>query len=197
MTQEKDLCRFCWDSKNSKQNPLIEPCECRGSLRFVHTSCLLRWRTINPARNGLICLLCMEPYHEEYISSFESIPDKSSLAVFLLRYPVITFLAVNYVGVFTYSLKPKHIDMALHFSYYQYYSQIAYFLLFYLYWKVKDKRRYWRKWNSVELFLLLSFQTICNVYLYEEQPFAFIPLVFVIGHFWPRHISILEEMNRQ
>jgi hypothetical protein len=197
MTQDAPLCRFCWDTKNGKRNPLIEPCECKGSMRFVHVFCLQRWRNLNPVRNGRICLLCMEPYHEEYNRNFEAIPDTSSLSSFLLRFPFLVFVTVNYIGVFTYSLSIKKPNIPTHFCSYQYYSQIAYFLLFFMYWKVKDKRRYWRHWNQVETYCFIMFHTLCNVYLYEEQTVAIIPLVFLLGHYWPKHVSILERMNRE
>lgn len=40
------LCRFCHDDEPQGflEDRLISPCECKGSLAFVHTSCLRAWR---------------------------------------------------------------------------------------------------------------------------------------------------------
>ncbi len=63
MAQEPILCRFCWETSNTKKNPLIEPCECSGSIRFIHERCLNRWRYMDPGKNAEKCLLCLSPYN--------------------------------------------------------------------------------------------------------------------------------------
>ncbi|KAF6299030.1 hypothetical protein mRhiFer1_010714 [Rhinolophus ferrumequinum] len=41
--EEGDLCRICQIARGSPTNPLLEPCDCVGSLRFVHQECLRKW----------------------------------------------------------------------------------------------------------------------------------------------------------
>ncbi|EFB24489.1 hypothetical protein PANDA_011025, partial [Ailuropoda melanoleuca] len=41
--EEGDLCRICQIAGGSPTNPLLEPCGCVGSLRFVHQECLKKW----------------------------------------------------------------------------------------------------------------------------------------------------------
>lgn len=41
--EEGDLCRICQIAGGSLTNPLLEPCGCVGSLRFVHQECLKKW----------------------------------------------------------------------------------------------------------------------------------------------------------
>ncbi|XP_075415524.1 putative E3 ubiquitin-protein ligase MARCHF10 [Tenrec ecaudatus] len=41
--EEGDLCRICQIAGGSPANPLLEPCGCVGSLRFVHHECLKKW----------------------------------------------------------------------------------------------------------------------------------------------------------
>ncbi|XP_019065030.1 probable E3 ubiquitin-protein ligase MARCH10 isoform X1 [Fukomys damarensis] len=41
--EEGDLCRICQIAGGSPTNPLLEPCSCVGSLRFVHQKCLKKW----------------------------------------------------------------------------------------------------------------------------------------------------------
>lgn len=41
--EEGDQCRICQIAGGSLTNPLLEPCGCGGSLRFVHQECLKTW----------------------------------------------------------------------------------------------------------------------------------------------------------
>lgn len=41
--EEGDLCRICLMAGGSPTNPLLEPCGCVGSLKFVHQECLKKW----------------------------------------------------------------------------------------------------------------------------------------------------------
>lgn len=41
--EEGDQCRICQIAGGSISNPLLEPCGCDGSLRFVHQECLKTW----------------------------------------------------------------------------------------------------------------------------------------------------------
>ncbi|VDN89625.1 unnamed protein product [Brugia pahangi] len=51
-------CRICLEEDN--ESNLISPCECRGSLQFVHTRCLQQWFDVMHTRvtNTLIIKLC-------------------------------------------------------------------------------------------------------------------------------------------
>ena len=42
--KKKKKCRICYsDEENPILNPLIQPCSCSGSLRYIHYYCLLHW----------------------------------------------------------------------------------------------------------------------------------------------------------
>ena len=36
-------CRICYDNSSSQENPLINPCQCKGSLKYIHYKCLSNW----------------------------------------------------------------------------------------------------------------------------------------------------------
>ena len=64
-------CRYCLEEGDE---PLVKPCECRGSSAFVHRSCLLRWQSqqmLSVASEGktpavaLSCLVCKSRYTTE------------------------------------------------------------------------------------------------------------------------------------
>ena len=56
------VCRIC--QTNNSQEPLISPCHCKGSMAYVHLSCLERWLN-QSSRN--YCELCM--YHFNAVQS--------------------------------------------------------------------------------------------------------------------------------
>ena len=41
---KKKLCRICYMSEtNSVSDPLIKPCKCSGSMKYIHLKCLIHW----------------------------------------------------------------------------------------------------------------------------------------------------------
>lgn len=45
------FCRFCWDSTNVIQNPLLSVCKCSGGVGFVHFICLKYWLKTKQSEN--------------------------------------------------------------------------------------------------------------------------------------------------
>ena len=37
------ICRICYQEDDTKENPLIQPCLCSGSLKYIHLNCLKQW----------------------------------------------------------------------------------------------------------------------------------------------------------
>lgn len=48
-----DFCRICHESDNI--SPLIKPCLCSGTLRFVHQTCLTQWLTASETNSCELC----------------------------------------------------------------------------------------------------------------------------------------------
>ena len=42
-TQQQSQCRFCWGTESSLENPCIVPCNCSGTVGFIHYACLKNW----------------------------------------------------------------------------------------------------------------------------------------------------------
>eukprot|EP00347_Sterkiella_histriomuscorum_P022759 403337262 len=51
-------CRICFLTQN-QEDILQNPCECKGSMSYVHQACLIRWLT---QQNIRICELCKKPF---------------------------------------------------------------------------------------------------------------------------------------
>ena len=45
------FCRFCWDSANVIENPLLSVCKCSGGVGFVHYTCLKYWLKTKQSEN--------------------------------------------------------------------------------------------------------------------------------------------------
>ena len=56
------LCRICLEDDDEPDNPLIAPCICRGSAKYVHRECLQQWRCTNPGMAWSRCTVCLQPY---------------------------------------------------------------------------------------------------------------------------------------
>lgn len=36
-------CKICWDNSSTPENPLLNSCNCDGSVRYIHYECLKYW----------------------------------------------------------------------------------------------------------------------------------------------------------
>lgn len=53
-SQENDICRVC-QLENTPGKPLYYPCMCRGSIKFVHEKCLVKWLKFSGKKYCEIC----------------------------------------------------------------------------------------------------------------------------------------------
>jgi len=69
-------CRFCLEPTEMTGNPLITPCKCIGSVRYVHLQCIKEWRrtTDNPDFIER-CQLCLTHYNMPLRHPLERIPN--------------------------------------------------------------------------------------------------------------------------
>lgn len=52
-TSHAETCRICWETCDCSE--LLAPCECAGTMKFVHASCLQEWVTV---KNSNVCDIC-------------------------------------------------------------------------------------------------------------------------------------------
>lgn len=46
--KKKDLfCRICYEEEDKEDNPLLQPCNCHGSMKYIHLNCLKQWLKTN------------------------------------------------------------------------------------------------------------------------------------------------------
>lgn len=62
-------CRICFSNEITENNPLISPCECMGSIKYIHVECIKNWLrsriqtkttgyAVSYYWNDLVCELC-------------------------------------------------------------------------------------------------------------------------------------------
>jgi len=56
------MCKMCWTTIEEDPSPMISPCNCKGTLRYVHAHCLHRWRTASHSIHFYRCMQCGTPY---------------------------------------------------------------------------------------------------------------------------------------
>ena len=42
-SEKQKICRICYMNESDDSNPLIRPCKCSGSMKYIHLKCLLHW----------------------------------------------------------------------------------------------------------------------------------------------------------
>ena len=69
----KQACRICLSDTHTKKDPLISPCQCSGSVQYIHVNCLREWlkTKLETTANGKstiytsdtpTCELCKSPF---------------------------------------------------------------------------------------------------------------------------------------
>ena len=101
-------CRFCL---NSEKGVLVSPCKCKGTIKHIHQSCLLKWvKEKYPSKcsdlllnsksenTGLRCELCKYEFKGKIkylnpLQILEKLKNSSLTYCVLLNIPIIVYLA--------------------------------------------------------------------------------------------------------
>lgn len=199
--EEKEICRFCLSSKITRTNPLIAPCDCKGSLRSVHVLCLQKWLRINPSRNTTSCELCLKPYLITSHPEREIIPENHTYTIFILRHPFTLSVGIHYIWILHLSFEnPKIQELIMdRFLYlcYQTAFQILYGALFMKAWDVRNRRAYWEEWKKMRGVLCFAFYIFLIGCLCKDYYVAGPILNFYVAFFWQYHILSLKSINER
>ncbi|KAJ8921019.1 hypothetical protein NQ315_015815 [Exocentrus adspersus] len=86
-----DICRICHCEADA-ENPLLSPCYCSGSLKYVHQACLRQWLAASDTRS---CELCkfnfilhtkIKPFSEWRILEMSSVERRRLLCAILFHF---------------------------------------------------------------------------------------------------------------
>jgi hypothetical protein len=105
---EEKTCRFCLGTSEKYDNIFISPCNCIGSIQYIHTYCLTRWR-ISQIPFIDHCSLCHTNYNVNICIIFESTYLNQIKIRNILRNGVLIFFLVNYIYIFVlFGFNQKH-----------------------------------------------------------------------------------------
>ncbi|EDO15207.1 hypothetical protein Kpol_401p14 [Vanderwaltozyma polyspora DSM 70294] len=81
-------CRIC-RGEATDENPLFHPCKCKGSIKYIHESCLMEWiesKNVNISKPGssLNCDICHYPIQFRTMYA-ENMPDSIPLSLLLQK----------------------------------------------------------------------------------------------------------------
>ncbi|KAF8670892.1 hypothetical protein HU200_050157 [Digitaria exilis] len=88
-------CRICFEPGFSAGNGLISPCKCKGTLQFVHRSCLDHWRAIREGTAFSHCTTCKAQFHLRVRLLEEDRGRKTRFRLFVARDILLVFLAIQ------------------------------------------------------------------------------------------------------
>ena len=100
--------RVTYESEDPESGPLISPCKCRGSSRYVHIKCLQEWRFADPllaTRNYYHCPTCGFRYRLERMGWGQAINSKTleillTCSIFMLSMFILGFVADPIINLY-------------------------------------------------------------------------------------------------
>jgi hypothetical protein len=195
---EEPYCRICYETAETLQNQLIEPCDCKGSLQYVHRKCLLRWAVLNEANPETVCHLCDTPYRGADVVRMEQIPDGRGVVALTLKYPLILILATHYFILLALQNVPRPL-MASKFAVYATFAHVLthylYLAMFVAVVKIQNLLLYimfWAKHYSGVIGGHYILYVIATVYPFEMGYVADLWLCM----YWYAHVETLRRVNR-
>ncbi len=191
-------CRFCFEETSTPQNPLIEPCACRGSVQYIHTSCLRRWILQDPTQNTTHCSICHTPFTVAVLPRMEVVPCSRVATVNFLHNITAISLFVQYVfviyelrsiGTFPVIERIKNAQIFIH---------SLYSLCFMASVSITNKKLYYRECfaSGINVRLLLLHFCILWKFLLENDLIMGLSSTLILNIYWPLHVQTLRRVNQ-
>lgn len=183
-------CRICFETEEAT-NKLLTPCDCRGTVQFIHHKCVLRWiSTTTNEKFRYLCTLCGGKYALPVHWKIED-EISGSLEYICFSSPLLQSVTLQYIFLHT-----SNVYRFL-FVCYLLLNIINFWRLLY---KVKEKRIYFLfsfdnqdRVSIPRTLLPLIFLCFVGMFIY---PFVFgHMMLFFCAQIIPAHRHILEKMN--
>jgi len=194
---QEPICRFCFEPNTDQRNPLISPCPCKGSAKYIHRACLYRWIFTDLDDIKLKCSICKIPLLEAFLPALEIVPKKGSLVDFLLGSSLGILFAIHYALLFllTTPYRSDHKDfIGRYINASQLGLHIVYGSLFFLNARVKNWREYVRVSSKAYSWLLAHHVLSLYLMLNGFRPLT-IPIGASMNMYWITHKAALVKVN--
>jgi hypothetical protein len=195
-TEGEPQCRFCLET--DKQLNLIAPCSCKGTNKYVHNACLLRWVSAEPER-GLKCSACLEEFAQDVRVVREKIEEFPSFLYFVYNRPFIAILCAHwlYLAVLYNSLVHSLLSHETMYSLFQTGLHIlAFNEISLLVNQVKNKEMYRNEWKKAPRFLLPFVHSTCLCIIPETKWIGGMASNICLYYYFFEHVDILEQINQ-
>jgi len=104
---EQHICRICL-SEEERENPLFSPCNCTGSMKYIHVGCLREWlegkkhMKETPLVNSYIwknleCEICKSSYTNIASADAAPLPNQGSLLNFTVHSSAKSYMIIESV----------------------------------------------------------------------------------------------------
>ena len=87
---ENDVCRICFNNTNIKENPLFAPCNCTGTMKFIHHRCLKVW--LNSKLN-------FQPTPQLYLYRWKSFECEICKTIYPCNYNYNLLVCIEHLGI--------------------------------------------------------------------------------------------------
>ena len=183
-----EQCRFCLEEADKPDNPLLEPCNCKGTARFIHSLCLNRWIATNPTENGYRCNVCLGEFDLPDSDFFEVIPRNKRLSVLFLE-------NIHYVGgtihavalVLPYQPNHFYIGGVLH---------TTYILAAVSNMRINNIKIYWHAFLRSRALAVVLLHLYFAFRVNAINPLLWCIYVYMLdSSFWRHHVAILRQIN--
>ena len=106
--KNKKLCRFCFEDEND-DSKIISPCMCKGSMKYVHHTCLIKWIQ---SSSKYFCPVCK--YNYEYTEKSKNIKIgllykyADFISIILLVFLILSLIIIPNIILFSLKLLNKN-----------------------------------------------------------------------------------------
>ncbi|OMJ79436.1 hypothetical protein SteCoe_20537 [Stentor coeruleus] len=97
---EEKMCRICFEHEN-ESNPIICPCRCNGTMKYIHEECLKSW-ILSQSRdlNEFSCDICKAPLDMEFrFRTVFSCKNFENECLKIVIFPFVIFLVGTVFGI--------------------------------------------------------------------------------------------------
>ncbi len=89
-------CRLCLGQEDTEENRLFSPCECNGSMAYIHEQCLNEWRDSGTGNRAFWeCPVCLYQYRLKRIPLYHAVMHwlvRLTLTLFFTTLPLVFFV---------------------------------------------------------------------------------------------------------
>jgi hypothetical protein len=199
------ICRFCLMNDVEKENPFLSPCNCIGTLRYVHRQCLDNWRNLTTVPdNRRLCQLCLTPYRLPRRWPYEHRPSSNIAWRVFLGHPFFVTICAHYFhfciisnlrGFDLFLISLSHPNVTFYFNIVL--LSIASIFATYYYYLLNAiiNKKLYLKFSCVNYLKLLGLSAV-TFYLTQHSIFPFGGLfIYTLTQYKTIHIQTIEDLN--